>query len=563
MRLPRLFPTASIGGYLLALAAVIALPMIVFVVFLMLRLEAQQRSALNSDTQEDARLIARGVERELRDMSTTLKLIATSPELRTGDLRDFHERTKDSLRDQGLYLILIRDNGEMILNTRVPFGQPLGTTGNLASFASVVASNHLEVSDVFIGNVSKKWVFNVAMPLPPELRQSAGAVMVLTQNADELSKVVNKEGLARGWSVAVLDQSNKVVSSTAANSGDPSPLPQDMLALMTDASGTIEDVSGTSRQMYGYARLQDWSWRVVIWGPIANAQTTLISTWRYLVGGSLVLFAGSLLLAYLVARQLRIPIRQIAGMAERIGKGEIVSPIETRIREANQIAIALSNASFDRSEAEDRVHLIMHELVHRTKNIMTLIQAMMRQIARNTASVEEFQSAVGHRLQGLGKSIELLAQEQWAGVSMPRVVAQHLDTFGETKSRVRVSGEEFILRAEAVQNLGLVLHELATNSVKYGALSVPEGSVSLSWAPVVGPTETPLLQLRWEETGGPATHAPSTTGFGTTIIKRHAAASFNGQVDVDYLPQGFRWTLTGPRSTFERAATELHKEQSA
>ncbi len=89
MRLPRLFPTASIGGYLLALAAVIALPMIVFVVFLMLRLEAQQRSALNIDTQEDARLIARGVERELRDMSTTLKLIATSPALRTGDLRDF------------------------------------------------------------------------------------------------------------------------------------------------------------------------------------------------------------------------------------------------------------------------------------------------------------------------------------------------------------------------------------------------------------------------------------------------------------------------------------------
>ncbi len=126
-----------------------------------------------------------------------------------------------------------------------------------------------------------------------------------------------------------------------------------------------------------------------------------------------------------------------------------------------------------------------------------------------------------------------------------------------------MSGEEFILRAEAVQNLGLVLHELATNSVKYGALSVPDGSVSLSWAPVVGQTETPLLQLRWEETGGPATHAPSTTGFGTTIIKRHAAASFNGQVDVDYLPQGFRWTLTGPRSTFERAATELHKEQSA
>ncbi len=173
---------------------------------------------------------------------------------------------------------------------------------------------------MFIGNVSKKWVFNVAMPLPPELRQSAGAVMVLTQNADELSKVVNKEGLARDGPLRCWISRTRSSVPPPPIPVNPSPLPQDMLALMTDASGTIEDVSGTSRQMYGYARLQDWSWRVVIWGPIANAQTTLISTWLYLVGGSLVLFAGSLLLAYLVARQLRIPIRQIAGMAERIGK---------------------------------------------------------------------------------------------------------------------------------------------------------------------------------------------------------------------------------------------------
>lgn len=552
-RVSRFFPTAPIGAYLVALAAGVALPLLIFVGYLMTELEANEREILAAETAEDAQLIARSIDRELQDMATTLRLLVTSPEIEAGDLRAFHNRTQNSLRSDSLYILVVNADGQQRLNTRVPFDAPLGKISNMPALQSALNNGVTEVSNVFFGATSGKHVFNVTMPLPREVSHS-GAAMIMTQNAEDLQKLVSTEGLPAGWSVAVVDGAGKVVTSLGAHglvSG--TAFPSDMLKLMTGFKGTIEDIDGNRRQMYGYAQITGWTWKTVVWGPIDAAQASILTTWRQLIAGGAIFLALGMLIAWLVGRQLRIPIRQIAEMAERIGKGEIVSPVETKIREANQVAIALSNASFDRSEAEDRIHLILHELVHRTKNILTLIQAMMRQLARQDTTMEEFQKAISTRLQGLGKSIEALAKEQWAGVSIRRVIEIHMSTFADAADRVELQGTDFILKAEAVQNLGLILHELATNSVKYGALSVPQGRVRIAWKDTVNEDDGEnRLELVWEERDGPAVHEPSRTGFGTTIIRRHAAAAFAGQVEVDFRSEGLRWSLNAPRLAFER-----------
>ncbi|MEN3147610.1 sensor histidine kinase [Neorhizobium sp. IRAMC:178] len=552
-RVSRFFPTAPIGAYLVALAAGVALPLLIFVGYLMTELEANEREILAAETAEDAQLIARSIDRELQDMATTLRLLVTSPEIEAGDLRAFHNRTQNSLRSDSLYILVVNADGQQRLNTRVPFDAPLGKISNMPALQSALNNGVTEVSNVFFGATSGKHVFNVTMPLPREVSHS-GAAMIMTQNAEDLQKLVSTEGLPAGWSVAVVDGAGKVVTSLGAHglvSG--TAFPSDMLKLMTGFKGTIEDIDGNRRQMYGYAQITGWTWKTVVWGPIDAAQASILTTWRQLIAGGAIFLALGMLIAWLVGRQLRIPIRQIAEMAERIGKGEIVSPVETKIREANQVAIALSNASFDRSEAEDRIHLILHELVHRTKNILTLIQAMMRQLARQDTTMEEFQKAISTRLQGLGKSIEALAKEQWAGVSIRRVIEIHMSTFADAADRVELQGTDFILKAEAVQNLGLILHELATNSVKYGALSVPQGRVRIAWKDTVNEDDgESRLELVWEERDGPAVHEPSRTGFGTTIIRRHAAAAFAGQVEVDFRSEGLRWSLNAPRLAFER-----------
>lgn len=552
-RVSRFFPTAPIGAYLVALAAGVALPLLIFVGYLMTELEANEREILAAETAEDAQLIARSIDRELQDMATTLRLLVTSPELEAGDLRAFHNRTQSSLRSNSLYILVVNADGQQRLNTRVPFDAPLGKVSNMLALQSALNNGVTEVSNVFFGATSGKHVFNVTMPLPKEISHS-GAAMIMTQNAEDLQKLISTEGLPAGWSVAVVDGAGNVVTSLGAHAlGSGTAFPADMLKLMTGFKGTIEDVDGNRRQMYGYAQITGWTWKTVVWGPIDAAQASILTTWRQLIAGGAIFLALGMLIAWFVGRQLRIPIRQIAEMAERIGKGEIVSPVETKIREANQVAIALSNASFDRSEAEDRIHLILHELVHRTKNILTLIQAMMRQLARQDTTMEEFQKAISTRLQGLGKSIEALAKEQWAGVSIRRVIEIHMSTFADAADRVELQGTDFILKAEAVQNLGLILHELATNSVKYGALSVPQGRVRITWKDTVDEESGEgRLELVWEERDGPAVHEPSRTGFGTTIIRRHAAAAFAGQVEVDFRTEGLRWSLNAPRLAFER-----------
>ena len=536
----------------MALVIVVALPLLAFVGFLVLQLEGQEREGLANETAEDAQLIARSVDRELQDMATTLRLLITSPELESGDLRAFHDRTQRSLRSNSLYVIVVDKDGQQRLNTRSPFGEPLVKMSNMQALESVLKSRITEVSSVFFGKTSNKWVFNVAMPLPDELSRS-GSAIIMTQNAEDMEKLVSVEGLPAGWSAAVIDGQGQIVASAGAEkitSGQP--FDNETLRLMTGFKGTIEDVDGNEKQMYGYAQITGWTWKAVVWGPIASAQEGIITTFRQLVAGGVIFLTLAILLAYTIARQLRTPIRQIANMAERIGHGEIVAPVETRITEANQVAVALSNASFDRSEAEDRIHLILHELVHRTKNILTLVQAMMRQLGRQDTTMPEFQKAVSTRLQGLSKSIEALAKEQWTGVRLKRVIEIHLSTF-EAGDRLLVQGEDFMLKAEAVQNLGLVLHELATNSVKYGALSVPHGRVRIRWDDIApGDDDVTKIRLVWEESGGPLVSEPSRKGFGTTIIQRHAMAAFGGQVDVEFRPEGLIWCLVAPRSNLER-----------
>ena len=546
----RFFPKASIGTYLIAMAVAVALPIFALVALLLGQLEDSQRSILKRETAQDATALARTVDRQLQDMATTLRLLSTSPELEHDDFAAFHNRTETAMRGDTLYVLAVDKTGQLLLNTRVDYGTPLGKVANLPSVESVLRSGRIEASDVFMGRTSGEWVYNVAMPV------SIGdvAALIVTQNAKDLAKLVSTEGLSADWSAAILDQSGHVVASAGATNlafgeaFDPRILPA-----LINSSGVYEDSVVMPKALLGYAQIPGWSWKAVVWGPVATAQSSILTTWRFLIIGGIALLLVAIGGAYIVARQVRSTIRAIADMANRMGEGHIVAPIETSVIEANRVAVALSNASFDRSQTEDRLHFVMNELVHRTKNLLALAQAMMRQIARQAGSVEEYQAAVADRLEGLARSIQLLTSEQWAGASLRRVIDIHLEAFPHALQQIEVTGTDFMLKPEAVQNLGLTLHELATNSIKYGALSVPQGRVRLYWQSIQEDEHTEeMLRVVWDERNGPPVTAPERSGFGTTVIKNHAAAAFSGSVHVDFRPEGLRWELTAPRRVLQR-----------
>ncbi|NTA39506.1 sensor histidine kinase [Agrobacterium salinitolerans] len=547
------FPTASIGTYLVVMATVITLPLILFGGYLMLRLEAEKRDDLQRETIEDVRVASRNIDRRLQEIATSLNLLSQFPELESGNLAAFQGRVADSLKREGLYAILTTKDGQQRLNTRMPYGQPLGKVPAEANLAKAIDSGRITVSNMFFGQTSKEWVFNVTLPLGPDL-DAAGDALILTQNTSDLSRLIPTETLPRNWAVAIIDGNNRVVVSSApdeAEMGKPFVTP-DVLSEMQAFSGNFFDGKGN---LYAYAQLPGWQWKTVMWGPLAASQAALIDTWRQMMIGSLVLVLIAIGGAYLVGRQLRSSIRDLTLMAERIGEGEIVAPIDTKIKEANQVAIALSNASFDRSQSEERLQLLLHELVHRSKNILTLVQAMIRQLGRENKSIPDFQKEVDHRLRGLGMSIRALAEVQWQGLPIRKLIETHLEVFGTVAHRVLLIGDDFMLSPEAAQNFGLVIHELTTNSIKYGALSVPTGKITVRWQPFEKDGRQ-MIHLVWTETGGPPASEPSRKGFGTTVIKRHAEGAFGGQVLTEYREAGFEWTLEAPMRYFTPKRSE-------
>jgi two-component sensor histidine kinase len=270
-----------------------------------------------------------------------------------------------------------------------------------------------------------------------------------------------------------------------------------------------------------------------------------------LILGTLVLLGVCIIVIFVGSKLIRNEVRGIARMAEGVGDGRVVSPIHTRISELDLIARALSNASYDRSQKEEQLTIVTQELAHRTKNLISIVLAMVRQSSKKAKTPQDLVASTADRIAGLGQSIDLLTASEWKAITLRDLIENHVRTFGSIGGNIILEGEEFSLGSDAVQNLGMAIHELATNASKYGALSVETGKVEISWS-VQQSEAGERLELRWQESGGPAVTEPEQTSFGTQILDRHLSAALNGQTEINYFPTGLVWVLNAPVATLNR-----------
>ncbi|MEA2935585.1 MAG: hypothetical protein QOD74_2231 [Variibacter sp.] len=223
------------------------------------------------------------------------------------------------------------------------------------------------------------------------------------------------------------------------------------------------------------------------------------------------------------------------------------------LRDARGETIGLTSAAIEvteRKESEAQLRLLMRELTHRSKNLLAVIQAMARQTARSATSIERFIEQFSGRLQALAMSHDLLLQEGWHGASIHEIVRLQLGPYlGREQSQIRFDGPPVLFKPEAAQGLGLAIHELATNAVKYGALSSPIGRVSLIWRRLPA-SEGYGLEVAWTESGGPTVAKPAHRGFGTLAIERHLAHALDGEVQLTFPPQGVHCRIVVPVSQF-------------
>ncbi len=193
-----------------------------------------------------------------------------------------------------------------------------------------------------------------------------------------------------------------------------------------------------------------------------------------------------------------------------------------------------------RKRAEEQLRLLMHEMNHRAKNLLNVVNAIAHQTA--TRNPDDFIERFSERLQALSANQELLIRNEWEGVEIGKLVRTQLAHFADLiGSRIAVQGRVLRLKPTGAQAIGLALHELATNAGKYGALSTEAGRVDIRWG-----TEGDTFMISWRERGGPPVSPPQRRGFGTVVMKEMAERSVDGKVELDHAPSGVTWTMTCP-----------------
>ena len=216
------------------------------------------------------------------------------------------------------------------------------------------------------------------------------------------------------------------------------------------------------------------------------------------------------------------------------------------LRDAQGDIIGLSAIHRDitqQRQHEEQMRLVMRELAHRSKNLLAIILSMAAQTARNSPALPEFSARFTQRLQGLAHSHDLLIQQNWRGAPIRELIKSHLAPFMEDdQKRVTLEGPDVIVDPKAAQNIGLALHELATNASKYGALSGAAGHVAINW----GATAQGTFALEWRECGGPRVKTPKRKGFGQTVLERLTSQALEGQASLSFASEGVIWRIEIP-----------------
>jgi len=254
----------------------------------------------------------------------------------------------------------------------------------------------------------------------------------------------------------------------------------------------------------------------------------------------------------------------IEDILARLGRGETLDryPARLRARDGSIRDVLISSSALfrdgrfvhtrcitvdvtERKQAEEHQKLLMAELNHRVKNTLAVVQSIAAQTLRRTTSLEGFAESFNGRLRALATAHSLLTRGNWRSAGLEKLVQEALKAHGTGRGAFETRGPELDLSPKQTLALSLVLHELATNAAKYGALSRRSGRVDIHWEILAG-NGSGTLRLGWVERGGPPAKQPQAKGFGTTLIQRLVSYDLDGAFDVTYEPDGLRCEIVIP-----------------
>lgn len=472
--------------------------------------------------------IADRLEIEFRTSATLLAVFASSGWLEEGQYRLLHQRAQRALAGTDRYLIVLDDDFRQLLNTRVSFDDDLGTTSNIEAARQAFEESDVIVSDLFRGSVAETTVYNVMRRAT--LPDGTKRVLILTRSAADLRPLFGQAPRATGWSFALLDGARQAALSVTGPAEAGSALP----AACLETNWGFRRWGGSGVEHYVFSKVVDRSsWSVCVWGSTERLLERAGSFWTLVLAGTVGWSLLALAAAAGLSTALSRAVSRTAEVGEALDRGQPVAVARSFISEVDDVRQSLAGAAAERLQKDEEMRLIMRETAHRARNQMALAISLLNLAARSARSVKELKEDVTNRLMAVGRSVDVLASRQSDAAPLGQLVRAQLEPFvDDTARRLRIEGEELLLSPAASQALSLVLHELATNAFKYGAWSVPDGSLEVCWSVGDG-----VLALTWSETGrGAAGRGES--GFGTTLIEGLIRRDLGGSIDRTFGENG-------------------------
>jgi two-component sensor histidine kinase len=494
-------PKPSLPVRLALLVAGTTLPLIVFAAGIVFNNYQQERRNASQRVLETVRSIRLVLDAEMQRMTGALQVLALTGPLRNGDFEAFRpiaEGFLDQYRDGGVVLVADRA-GHQLFSSVTSDTAHLPLRNNREIVERVFSTKRLQYSNLFVGAVKRQPIVTVEVPV---LREGEVVYDISFSPPVEIFQgIINRQRPGEDWTISIFD-GDGINFARAPN-------PQETIAMRASASlyaemfraneATLQAVSLEGVPLItSFARSSVTGWIVAA----GIAESSLVGPlWRKLAITSVI---GGILLLTGLAFAVR--------MATTIARGEMLHD------------------------------LLIEELNHRVKNTLAILQSIAVQTFRS-ASRSEREKFEG-RLGALAEAHNLLSTEKWQGSELQDVVKRVLQPYLlNNPERMKMFGPHVPLSPRVAVILSMIVHEIATNAAKYGALSNDSGTVTVDWE-VITENATKKLRLIWTEAGGPHVTAPVQRGFGSRLIERSARDQLGGEATVDFLPRGVVYTVT-------------------
>jgi two-component sensor histidine kinase len=514
-------------------------------------LGAAYRRAQEVGLSSTAEALATAVDRDVEIAVTALSTLATSPALASDDIPALYTQAAAVGRAFGGWVAMLEADSRQVFNTLRPLGADLPRGSGDRFVAQAIATGRPAMSDLFLGATARRPVISVFQPLPAGPSGSR-RVLLLAFSPERLAALLARQRLGDQGGFAVLtDGRNQVVARSSEHERFVSRASPDwyVQAVSGQDRGLVHGGASLAgfRGVLAFARLENApSWIVAVITPFGPYQ----GQWQGRPLRTLASDAGRLARGGVPTSLEPERIAEVEVLRQALWRSvsalHAQGAAEGRARAAEEAASELREAAAELHEAARRRDLLVRELNHRVKNMLATVQSLAAQTLKGTrGNPEQFVHDFSGRMRTLAQAHDLLTASNWEGAEMGMLVEAVLAPW-RVDGRISISGPpDLHVSVHQAQALVLALHELATNAVKYGALSVSRGRVDVRWW-VSHSHEAARLELRWHEHDGPLVEATHQQGFGSRLLERGLPRQIKGGARLSLRPEGAEYHLWAP-----------------